>query len=139
VTSPMTNICPNTLHYLYDGHSWTEYASYFVTMFKFVSNGKFDARPIPFWPLCMPCSWTALLIQCLRINVSDHSRTRTIELLLDTLVPRRYIDTEVQLYGKRGVQNVTLVDFYMKSLVYTDGIGRASNFPFETNLNIVTK
>ncbi|KAF9795186.1 hypothetical protein SFRURICE_004558, partial [Spodoptera frugiperda] len=25
----MTNTCPNTLPYLYDGHSWTEYASYF--------------------------------------------------------------------------------------------------------------
>ncbi|KAF9808238.1 hypothetical protein SFRURICE_003015 [Spodoptera frugiperda] len=31
---PTTNTCPNTLPYLYDGHSWTEYASYFVTMFS---------------------------------------------------------------------------------------------------------
>uniref|UniRef100_A0A2H1WFJ0 SFRICE_039372 n=1 Tax=Spodoptera frugiperda TaxID=7108 RepID=A0A2H1WFJ0_SPOFR len=29
VTFPTTNTCPNTLPYLYDGHSWTEYASNF--------------------------------------------------------------------------------------------------------------
>ncbi|KAF9796602.1 hypothetical protein SFRURICE_012695 [Spodoptera frugiperda] len=55
-----------------------------------------------------------------------HYRT-TVGQWLDTLVPRRYIDTGVQLHGKRGVQNLTLVDFYMKSLVYAEGIGRASN------------
>uniref|UniRef100_A0A2H1WVF9 SFRICE_039362 n=1 Tax=Spodoptera frugiperda TaxID=7108 RepID=A0A2H1WVF9_SPOFR len=30
---PTTNTCPNTLPYLYDVHSWAEFAYYFVTMF----------------------------------------------------------------------------------------------------------
>ncbi|KAF9810971.1 hypothetical protein SFRURICE_001494, partial [Spodoptera frugiperda] len=47
VTFPTTNTCPNTLSYLYDGHSWTEYASNFVIIFKYV---------LEFWSLCMPCS-----------------------------------------------------------------------------------
>ncbi|KAF9808526.1 hypothetical protein SFRURICE_010765 [Spodoptera frugiperda] len=88
----------------------------------------------------MPCSWTALLIQCLRTNVSDLCRTvRTIKLLWgngwthwfsgiglvgrSSSVPRRYLGMGVQLHGKRGVQNLTLVDFYMNSLVYAEGIG----------------
>ncbi|KAF9800907.1 hypothetical protein SFRURICE_010455, partial [Spodoptera frugiperda] len=47
VTSPMTNTCPKKLPYLYDGHSWTEYASYFITIFKYVSEKNFDTQPIP--------------------------------------------------------------------------------------------
>ncbi|KAF9805728.1 hypothetical protein SFRURICE_009360, partial [Spodoptera frugiperda] len=46
---------------------------------------------------------------------SAHYRT-TVGQWLDTLVLRRYIGMGVQLHGKRGVQNLTLVDFYMKSL-----------------------
>ncbi|KAF9816444.1 hypothetical protein SFRURICE_000350, partial [Spodoptera frugiperda] len=46
-TFPTTNTCPNTLPYLYDGHSWTEYASNFVIIFKYVSEKNFDTRPIP--------------------------------------------------------------------------------------------
>ncbi|KAF9799998.1 hypothetical protein SFRURICE_016684, partial [Spodoptera frugiperda] len=44
--SPTTNTRLNILPYLYDVHSWAEYASYFVNMFKYVSE-NFDARPIP--------------------------------------------------------------------------------------------
>ncbi|KAF9791479.1 hypothetical protein SFRURICE_005380 [Spodoptera frugiperda] len=103
----------------------------------------------------MPCSWTALLIQCLRTNVSDHCRTvvrnaldnrlypahyqTTVGQWLDTLIPRRYVGMGVQLHGKRGVQNLTLVDFYMNSLVYVEGIGRASKFFSKTYLKIMTK
>uniref|UniRef100_A0A2H1VNF3 SFRICE_008368 n=1 Tax=Spodoptera frugiperda TaxID=7108 RepID=A0A2H1VNF3_SPOFR len=47
VTSPMTNTCPNTLPYLYDGHSLPADASYFVIIFKYVLEKNFDARPIP--------------------------------------------------------------------------------------------
>ncbi|KAF9818180.1 hypothetical protein SFRURICE_003921 [Spodoptera frugiperda] len=128
---PTTNTCPNTPPYPYDGHSWAEYAFYFVIIFKYVSEKNYDTQPIPsvFWSLCMPCSWTALLIQCLRINVLPHTHYRTtVGQWLNTLVPRRYIGMGVQLHGKRGVQNVTLVDFYMKSFVYAEGIGRASKF-----------
>ncbi|KAF9800089.1 hypothetical protein SFRURICE_016966 [Spodoptera frugiperda] len=94
---PSTNTRPNTLPYLYDGHSWTEYASYFVIIFKYVSE-------------------------------KNYAHYRTTVQWLDTLVPRRYIGMGVQLHGKRGVQNLTLVDFYMKSLIYAERIGRASKF-----------
>ncbi|KAF9787577.1 hypothetical protein SFRURICE_001629 [Spodoptera frugiperda] len=47
VTFPTTNTCPNTLPYLYDGHSWTEYASNFVIIFKYVLEKNFDTRHIP--------------------------------------------------------------------------------------------
>ncbi|KAF9796607.1 hypothetical protein SFRURICE_012700 [Spodoptera frugiperda] len=70
----MTNTCPSTLPYLYDGHSLPEYAFYFVIIFKYVSEKNFDTRSIPS-SLCMPCSWTALLMQCLRINVSGQCPT----------------------------------------------------------------
>ncbi|KAF9804712.1 hypothetical protein SFRURICE_007615 [Spodoptera frugiperda] len=43
----MTNTSPNMFSYLYDGHSWTEYASYFVIIFKYILENNFDARPIP--------------------------------------------------------------------------------------------
>ncbi|KAF9797681.1 hypothetical protein SFRURICE_017876 [Spodoptera frugiperda] len=105
---PTTHTCSNTLPYPYDVHSWAEYAFYFVIIFKSVSEKNYDTRPIP------------------------HYRT-TVGQWLDTLVPRRYIGTGVQLHGKRGVQNLTLVDFYMKSLVYTERIGRVS---FEDNYEI---
>ncbi|KAF9811951.1 hypothetical protein SFRURICE_021308 [Spodoptera frugiperda] len=111
----MTNTCPNTLPYLYDGHFWTEYASYFVIIFKYVSEKNFVTRPIPALCRTIVGQW------------------------LGTLVPRRYIDTAVQLHGKRGVQNLTLVDFYLKSLVYAEGIGRASKFFSKTHLKIMTK
>ncbi|KAF9789937.1 hypothetical protein SFRURICE_010295 [Spodoptera frugiperda] len=52
----------------------------------------------------------------------------TVGQWLDTLDPKRYIGMGVQLHGKRGVQNLTLVDFHMKSLVYAEGIGRISKF-----------
>uniref|UniRef100_A0A2H1VL58 SFRICE_039782 n=1 Tax=Spodoptera frugiperda TaxID=7108 RepID=A0A2H1VL58_SPOFR len=121
----MTNTCPNTLPYLLDGHSWSEYASYFVTIFKYVSEKNFDTRPIP-------------LIMDIVMVYPAHYRT-TVGQWLDTLVPRRYIGTGLQLHGKHGFRNLTLVDFYMKSLVYAEGIGRASKFFSETYLNIVTK
>ncbi|KAF9796939.1 hypothetical protein SFRURICE_016607 [Spodoptera frugiperda] len=69
---------------------------------------------------------------------SVHYRT-TVWQWLDTLVLRRYIGTGVQLHGKHGVQNLTPVDFYMKSLVYTNGIGRILKFFSETYLKIMTK
>ncbi|KAF9802114.1 hypothetical protein SFRURICE_004365, partial [Spodoptera frugiperda] len=47
VIFPTTNTGPNTLSYLYDGHSWTEYASNFVIIFKYVLEKNFDTRPIP--------------------------------------------------------------------------------------------
>ncbi|KAF9817214.1 hypothetical protein SFRURICE_014002 [Spodoptera frugiperda] len=84
MTSPTTNTCPNTLSYLYDSHSWTEYASYFFNIFKYISRA-------------------------------------------------------FQLHGKHGVQNLTLVDFYTKSLVYAEGIGRASKFFSKTYLKIMAK
>ncbi|KAF9794898.1 hypothetical protein SFRURICE_005133 [Spodoptera frugiperda] len=119
----MTNTCPNTIPYLYDGHSLPEYASYFVIIFKYVSEKNFNTRPIP-------SVQTRDFIALYRTIVGQW---------LDTLVPRRYIDTGVQLHGKRGVQNLTLVDFYMKSLVYAEGIGRASKFFSKTYLKIMTK
>ncbi|KAF9804004.1 hypothetical protein SFRURICE_019200, partial [Spodoptera frugiperda] len=47
LTFPTTNTCPNALPYLYDGHSWTEYASNFVIIFKYVLEKNFDTRHIP--------------------------------------------------------------------------------------------
>ncbi|KAF9797308.1 hypothetical protein SFRURICE_006290 [Spodoptera frugiperda] len=43
---PMTYTCSNTLPYPYDVHSWAEYASYFVIIFKSVSEKNYDTRPI---------------------------------------------------------------------------------------------
>ncbi|KAF9791533.1 hypothetical protein SFRURICE_003229 [Spodoptera frugiperda] len=93
VTFPTTNTCPNTLPALYDGHSWTEYASYFVIIFKYVSEKNYDTRPIP---------------------------------SSKTLILRHWISRAFQLHGMHNDQNLTPVDFYMKSLVYTEGIGRVS-------------
>ncbi|KAF9820502.1 hypothetical protein SFRURICE_009921 [Spodoptera frugiperda] len=47
--------------------------------------------------------------------------------------PPHWISRAVQLYGMHNDQNLTPVDFYMKSLVYTDVIGRVS---FEDNYAI---
>ncbi|KAF9822246.1 hypothetical protein SFRURICE_017521 [Spodoptera frugiperda] len=55
------------------------------------------------------------LIMDIVIVYPAHYRT-TVGQWLDTLVPRRCIGMGVQLHRKRGVQNLTLVDFYMKSL-----------------------
>ncbi|KAF9813860.1 hypothetical protein SFRURICE_008015 [Spodoptera frugiperda] len=73
----------------------------------------------------------ASLIMDIVVVYPAHYRT-TVEQWLDTLVPRHCIGVGVQLHRKRGVQNLTLVDFYMKSLVYAEGIGRASKFFTET-------
>ncbi|KAF9789038.1 hypothetical protein SFRURICE_005640 [Spodoptera frugiperda] len=85
-----------------------------------------------------PLPHSSSLIMDIVIVYPAHYRT-TVGQWLDTLVPRRYIDTEVQLHGKRGVQNLMLVDFYMKFLVYAEGIGRASKFFSETYLKIMSK
>ncbi|KAF9809648.1 hypothetical protein SFRURICE_016419 [Spodoptera frugiperda] len=69
---------------------------------------------------------------------SAHYRT-TVWQWLDILVLRRYIGTGVQLHGMHNDQNLTPVDFYMKSLVYTDGICRVSKFFSKTYLKIMTK
>ncbi|KAF9798296.1 hypothetical protein SFRURICE_012893 [Spodoptera frugiperda] len=69
---------------------------------------------------------------------SAHYRT-PVGQWLDDLVLRRCIGTGVQLHGNRGVQNIMLVDFYTKSLVYAEGIGRALKFYSETYLNIMTE
>ncbi|KAF9822812.1 hypothetical protein SFRURICE_000881 [Spodoptera frugiperda] len=53
--------------------------------------------------------------------------------------PRHWISRAVQLHGMHNDQNLTPVDFYMKALVYTDGIGRVSKFFSETYLKIMTK
>uniref|UniRef100_A0A2H1V3G0 SFRICE_012598 n=1 Tax=Spodoptera frugiperda TaxID=7108 RepID=A0A2H1V3G0_SPOFR len=45
--SPTTNTCPKTLPYLYEVHSWAEYAYYFVTVIKYVSEKNFDAGQFP--------------------------------------------------------------------------------------------
>ncbi|KAF9800362.1 hypothetical protein SFRURICE_015872, partial [Spodoptera frugiperda] len=97
MTSPMTNICPNKLSYLYDGHSWTEYAPYFVTIFKYVSEKNFNTQPIP-----------ALSKYC--------------AAMVGYLGSQAYIGTGIHLHGKRGVQYLTLVDFYMKSLRELAGV-----------------
>ncbi|KAF9810889.1 hypothetical protein SFRURICE_005315 [Spodoptera frugiperda] len=117
VISPTTNTCLNTLPYFYDVHSWAKYTSYFVIMFKYVLEKNFSARPIP---------------------------SRTIELQWGNgwmiwFSGVIIIGTGVQLHGKRGVQNLMLVDFYTKSLVYAEGIGRTLKFFSETYLNIMTK
>ncbi|KAF9798263.1 hypothetical protein SFRURICE_012934 [Spodoptera frugiperda] len=43
-----------------------------------------------------------------------------------TIAPQHWISRAVQLHGMLNDQNLTTVDFYMKSLVYTEGIGRVS-------------
>ncbi|KAF9811706.1 hypothetical protein SFRURICE_011069, partial [Spodoptera frugiperda] len=41
-----------------------------------------------------------------------------------TIAPQHWISRAVQLHGMHNDQNLTPVDFYIKSLVYTEGIGR---------------
>ncbi|KAF9793728.1 hypothetical protein SFRURICE_003552 [Spodoptera frugiperda] len=99
---PTTNTCSNTLPYRYDGHSWAEYAFYFVTMFwrRISMLGQFPLHKQGTsyknhlsWSLCMPCS--------------------------------------IGLVGRSNYMACTMTmtnDFYMKSLVYAEGIDRASKF-----------
>ncbi|KAF9787598.1 hypothetical protein SFRURICE_001650 [Spodoptera frugiperda] len=54
-----------------------------------------------------------------------HYRT-TVRQWSKTLILRHWISRAVQLHGMHNDQNLTPVDFYMKSLVYTEGIGRVS-------------
>ncbi|KAF9797341.1 hypothetical protein SFRURICE_006323 [Spodoptera frugiperda] len=61
---------------------------------------------VRFWTPRLPCSWTPVHI---------------------------WISRAVQLHGMHNDQNLTPVDFYMKSLVYTEGIDRVS---FEDNYEI---
>ncbi|KAF9796085.1 hypothetical protein SFRURICE_012978 [Spodoptera frugiperda] len=75
-----------------------------------------------------PCQYDAWEPSALRTTVRQWS---------DTLILRHWISRAVQLHGMH--QNLTPVDFYMKSLVYTDGIGRVSKFFSETYLKIMTK
>ncbi|KAF9814873.1 hypothetical protein SFRURICE_016718 [Spodoptera frugiperda] len=76
--------------------------------------------------------------QCIRPLPHKHYRT-TVRQWLGSLILRHWISRAVQLHGMHNDQNLTPVDFYMKSLVYAEGIGRASKFCSETYLNIVTK
>ncbi|KAF9804940.1 hypothetical protein SFRURICE_007843 [Spodoptera frugiperda] len=118
---PTTNTCPNTLPYPYDVHSWAEYAFNFVIIFKYVSEKNYDTRPIPsvyFFRILLTFLW---LIMDIVIVYPAHYRT-TVGQWLDVLVSRRYIGMGVQLHGMHNDQNLTPVDFYMKSLVYTEVI-----------------
>ncbi|KAF9813532.1 hypothetical protein SFRURICE_010304 [Spodoptera frugiperda] len=54
-----------------------------------------------------------------------HYRT-TVRQWSKTLILRHWISRAVQLHGMHNDQNLTPVDFYIKSLVYTEGIGRVS-------------
>ncbi|KAF9807450.1 hypothetical protein SFRURICE_005408 [Spodoptera frugiperda] len=45
----------------------------------------------------------------------------------NTWEPRHWISRAVQLHGMHNAQNLMPVDFYMKSLVYTEGIGRVES------------
>ncbi|KAF9821085.1 hypothetical protein SFRURICE_001020 [Spodoptera frugiperda] len=138
---PTTNTCSNTLPYLYDGHSWAEYAFYFVTMFwrrismlaqfslhKQETSDKnqpaLDSGHRACYVVGPPCQYNAWEPRYLTIAPQYFDMGQW----LNTLVPRRYIGMGVQLHDKRGVQNLTLVDFYLKSLVYGEGIGRVSKF-----------
>ncbi|KAF9800905.1 hypothetical protein SFRURICE_010453 [Spodoptera frugiperda] len=75
----------------------------------------------------MPCSWTA-----------PHALSTTVRQWSDTLILRHWISRAVQLHDMHNDQNLTPIDFYMKSHVYTDGIGRGSKFFSETYLKLET-
>ncbi|KAF9794613.1 hypothetical protein SFRURICE_018676 [Spodoptera frugiperda] len=113
---PTTNTCPNTLPYPYDVHSWAEYAFYFVTMF-WRKNSIFGLFPLH-----------KQGTSCKNQPALD-SGNRACHVV----GPPHWISRAVQLYGMHNDQNLTPVDFYMKSLVYTDVIGRVS---FEDNYAI---
>ncbi|KAF9797543.1 hypothetical protein SFRURICE_006378 [Spodoptera frugiperda] len=122
---PTTNTCPNTLPYLYDVHSWAEYAFYFVTMFwrrisifcqfplhkqgtSCKNQPAFDSGHRACHVVGPPCQYNSW------------------EPRYPTIAPQHWISRAVQLHGMHNDQNLTPVDFYMKSLVYTEGIGRVS-------------
>uniref|UniRef100_A0A2H1WKJ4 SFRICE_029294 n=1 Tax=Spodoptera frugiperda TaxID=7108 RepID=A0A2H1WKJ4_SPOFR len=110
---PTTNTCPNTLPYLYDVHSWAEYASYFVTMFlrRISMLGQF-----PLHKQGTSCKNQPAL----------DSGHRACHVVGPSCQYNAWEPRAVQLHGMHNDQNLTPVDFYMKSLVYTEGIGRGS-------------
>ncbi|KAF9805126.1 hypothetical protein SFRURICE_013319 [Spodoptera frugiperda] len=126
---PTTHTCSNTLPYPYDVHSWAEYAFNFVTMFwrrismfcqfplhkqgtSFKNQPALDSGHRACHVVGPPCQYNAW------------------EPRYPTIAPQHWISRAVQLHGMHNDQNLTPVDFYMKSLVYTEGIGRVS---FEDN------
>ncbi|KAF9796575.1 hypothetical protein SFRURICE_012668 [Spodoptera frugiperda] len=154
---PTTYTCSNTLSYLYDVHSWAEYAFYFVTMFwrrircstnsLCINKGlhildtalamKLDSRVniTPGDQGIQPLPHSSSIGHCFKFEF----RNKMIINLIDEFIPhddcqvhyptivRHWISRAVQLHGMHNNQNLTPpVDFYMKSLVYTEGIGRVS-------------
>ncbi|KAF9797919.1 hypothetical protein SFRURICE_016563 [Spodoptera frugiperda] len=130
---PTTHTCSNTLPYPYDVHSWAEYAFYFVTMFwrrismfcqfplhkqgtSCKNQPALDSGHRACHVVGPPCQYNAWEPRYPTIALPHTHYRNTVGQWLDTLVSRRYIGTGVQLHGKRGVQNLALVDFYMKSL-----------------------
>ncbi|KAF9818385.1 hypothetical protein SFRURICE_017807 [Spodoptera frugiperda] len=115
---PTTNTCPNTLPYPYDVHSWAEYAFYFVTMFwRRISI----FCQFPLHKLGTSCKNQPAFD-------SGHRACHVVgpPCQYNSWEPRHWISRAVQLHGMHNDQNLTPVDFYMKSLVYTEGIGRVS-------------
>ncbi|KAF9797813.1 hypothetical protein SFRURICE_018008 [Spodoptera frugiperda] len=124
---PTTNTCPNTLPYPYDVHSWAEYAFYFATMFwrRISIFGQF-----PLHKQGTSCKNQPALD-------SGHHTCHVVGPLCQynaweprypTIASQHWISRAVQLHGMHNDQNLTLVDFYMKSLVYAEEIGRISKF-----------
>ncbi|KAF9804700.1 hypothetical protein SFRURICE_007603 [Spodoptera frugiperda] len=141
----MPNTCPNTLSYVYDGDSWTEYASYFVIIFKYVLEKNFPDFVYPGGPkFFSPFSSHKQGNSCKNQPALD-SGYRACHVVrppcqYNAWEPRYpTIAPQAVQYGKHGVQNLTLVDFYMNSLVYAERIGRASKFFSKTYLKIITK
>ncbi|KAF9820808.1 hypothetical protein SFRURICE_019340, partial [Spodoptera frugiperda] len=124
---PTTNTCPNTLPYLYDVHSWAAYAFYFVTMFwrRISMLGQF-----PQHKQGTSCKNQPALGSGHRAChvVGPPCQYNAWEPRYPTIAPQHWISRAVQLHGMHNDQNLTPVDFYMKSLVYAEEIGRISKF-----------
>ncbi|KAF9807150.1 hypothetical protein SFRURICE_012630 [Spodoptera frugiperda] len=129
---PTINTCPNPLPYPYDVHSWAEYAFYFVTMFwRRISI----FCQFPLHKQGTSCKNQPALDSGHRAChiVGPSCQYNAWEPKHPTIAPQHWISRAVQLYGMHNDQNLPPVDFYMKSLVYTDVIGRVS---FEDNYAI---
>ncbi|KAF9798491.1 hypothetical protein SFRURICE_012519 [Spodoptera frugiperda] len=94
------------------------YLKHFVThineILSLISHPIIYDRPFNGWP---PRRATVTVLRCYVATrygvVTEYAHYRTtVGQWLDTLVPRCYIGIGVQLHGKRGVQNLTPVDFY---------------------------
>ncbi|KAF9809170.1 hypothetical protein SFRURICE_009857 [Spodoptera frugiperda] len=120
--------------------SWAEYAFYFVTMFwrRISIFGQFPLHKQG--TLCknqpaLDSGHRACHVVGAHANITPgnqllphmHYRT-TVRQWSKTLILWHWISRAVQLHGMHNDQNLTPVDFYMKSLVYAEGIGRISKF-----------